>query len=67
MTHYEVLGIPRTATKSDVKKAFLEKAKECHPDLNPDEKAAVKFQEVGFITLISSAEKKMKNFLCLLS
>ncbi|XP_063682987.1 dnaJ homolog subfamily B member 7-like isoform X2 [Bolinopsis microptera] len=47
ITHYEVLDIPKTATKSDIKKAYLEKAKECHPDLNPDnEKAAVKFQEI---------------------
>ena len=47
ITHYEVLDIPKTATKSDIKKAYLEKAKACHPDLDPDtEKAAVKFQEV---------------------
>ena len=47
LTHYEVLEIPRTATKADIKKAFLEKAKKYHPDLNPDdEMAAIKFREV---------------------
>ena len=47
LTHYEILGIPRTATKADIKKAYLDKAKECHPDLNPDnEKAAIVFQQV---------------------
>ncbi|GFO05127.1 Dnaj subfamily c member [Plakobranchus ocellatus] len=33
-THYEVLGLGQNATSKDIRTAFLEKSKECHPDLN---------------------------------
>lgn len=32
MTHYEALGIPRSATADDVKRAFRERARSAHPD-----------------------------------
>ena len=59
LTHYEVLGIPKTATKAEIKKAYLDKAKECHPDVNPDnDEAAIKFQQVLLIKSFSNLHLK---------
>ena len=45
---YRVLGIPSTATKDEIKRAYRKKAKEYHPDLHPnDPNAARKMNEVN--------------------
>lgn len=36
---YEVLGISRTASADDIRRAYKKRAKETHPDLHPDNKA----------------------------
>ena len=33
--YYEVLGIPKTATEAEIKKAFRTTAKKYHPDMHP--------------------------------
>ena len=33
-THYEVLGLGKSASSEDIRAAFLKRSKECHPDLN---------------------------------
>lgn len=45
--YYEVLGVARTASADEVKRAFRKKAKECHPDTNKSPDAEAQFKELG--------------------
>ncbi len=58
--YYEVLGLNRNASTDDIKKAYRKKAKEYHPDINPNNKeAAEKFKEVNeAYEVLSDSQKK---------
>ncbi len=61
---YDILGIRRSASKKDIKKAFNKKSKETHPDKNPDnvDKANADFVEVAIAYNILSDEYKRARF-----
>ena len=61
--YYEVLGVEKTATEADIKKAYRTLAKKYHPDMNPDNKEAeVKFKEVNEAYAVLSDEEKRSKY-----
>ena len=60
---YEILGVEKTATDEELKKAYRKLAKKYHPDANPDNKkeAEEKFKEVSeaYETLSNPQKRKM--------
>ncbi len=60
--YYEILGVSKTATESEIKSAFRKKAKECHPDLHPGDKAKeAQFKELNEAAeILSDADKRAK-------
>ncbi|MBB4198246.1 molecular chaperone DnaJ [Rhodoblastus sphagnicola] len=59
---YDILGVARTATPDEIRKAYLRLAKKLHPDLNPGDKTSEgRFKEVASAyDLLSDAEKRRR-------
>ncbi len=61
--YYEVLGVSRTATDDELKKAYRQLAKKYHPDTNPGDKAAeAKFKEASEAYAVLSDADKRRQF-----
>jgi molecular chaperone DnaJ len=61
--YYAMLGVKKTATQEEIRKAFRKAARRYHPDVNPgDKKAEEKFKEISEANDILSDEKKRKIY-----
>ena len=61
--YYGLLGVKKTATAEEIRKAFRKLARKYHPDVNPgDKKAEEKFKEISEANDILSDEKKRKVY-----
>jgi curved DNA-binding protein len=60
--YYKILGVGKTATDDDIKKAYRKLARKLHPDLNPNDKEAnKKFQQINEANdVLSDLEKRKK-------
>src|SRR5574344_2044597 len=60
--YYEVLGVEKTATVDQIKKAYRKKAIQYHPDKNPgDKEAEEKFKEAASAyDVLSNPEKRQR-------
>ena len=61
--YYEVLGVARDASEAEIKKAFRIKAKECHPDINPDDEVSEhKFKEINEAYEVLNDSEKRRQY-----
>ncbi|GAC1428873.1 MAG: molecular chaperone DnaJ [Acidobacteriaceae bacterium] len=61
--YYGTLGIKKTATQDEVRKAFRKLARKYHPDVNPgDKKAEERFKEISEANDVLSDDKKRKIY-----
>src|SRR6476659_6638101 len=61
--YYETLGVPRTASPADIKKAFRKLAREHHPDKKPGDKTAeARFKAINEANAVLSDADKRKKY-----
>jgi curved DNA-binding protein len=60
--YYAILGLSKTATPEEIKRAYRKIARKCHPDLNPgDKEAEAKFKDLNEANeVLSDLEKRQK-------
>lgn len=60
--YYEVLGVPKTASQEEIKKAYRTLAKKYHPDVSKEENAEEKFKEVNEAYETLSDDSKRQTY-----
>ncbi|MGO8759427.1 MAG: DnaJ C-terminal domain-containing protein [Terracidiphilus sp.] len=61
--YYAILGVKKSATPEEIRKAFRKAARKYHPDVNPgDKRAEEKFKEISEANDVLSDEKKRKVY-----
>ncbi|WP_133585339.1 DnaJ C-terminal domain-containing protein [Sphingobacterium yanglingense] len=61
--YYSTLGLDKTASQEDIKKAYRKLARKYHPDLNPDDEVAKKkFQELNEANEVLTDPEKRKKY-----
>jgi curved DNA-binding protein len=61
--YYKILGITKSASEADIKKAYRKLARKCHPDLNPNDKTAEKtFKEINEANEVLGNPKNRKKY-----
>ncbi len=61
-SYYEILGVERTASEADIKRAFRKLAQQWHPDVNTDADAADKFKEINEAYQVLSDPKRRQIY-----
>lgn len=60
--YYDVLGIARTASTDEIKKAFRKLARQYHPDVSKEENAEAKFKEINEAYEVLSDDQKRQRY-----
>jgi curved DNA-binding protein len=61
--YYKILGVSKTASEDEIKKAYRKLARKLHPDLNPNDKEAnKKFQQINEANEVLSDPEKRKKY-----
>ena len=61
--YYKILGLSKSATEEEIKKAYRKLARKYHPDVNPNDKEAhKKFQEINEANEVLSDPEKRKKY-----
>ena len=61
--YYKILGITKSASEADIKKAYRKLARKYHPDLNPNDKTAEKsFKEINEANEVLSNPENRKKY-----